>query len=162
MGWLNSRKWWATALVLMVGLPLIVGCSSDDKDPPPPTQPDPTPTWGTVAGVAAMQPGASGDLSNARVAIYTSLENWELDRYVRTGTAIGSPGTASVSFTITNLPPGPYYLDVWKDVDNSRSINSGDLFGVYGGGVYPAWQLQEFLIVAGQTTPVSVTCFSIP
>ncbi len=90
MVWLNSRKWWAVALVLMVGLPLIVGCSSDDKDSLPPAQPDPTPTDGTIMGTVQLMAGMSGDLRNARVAIYANFDDWNNDRVLRSTTAQGT------------------------------------------------------------------------
>lgn len=154
MGWLNSRKWWAAALVLMVGLPLIVGCSSDDKDPPPPTQPDPTPVTGTITGTVTLRAGVTGDLRNSRVAIYADFNDWNNDRVLREVTAQGTE--FSVSFTFGNVTPGSYYLDIWKDTDNSGTINNGDFFGVHGTSVWPNPTLAPLLVQAGQVTTTNI------
>ncbi len=153
MGWLNSRKWWAMALVLMVGLPLIVGCSSDDKDPPP-TQPDPTPVTGTITGSVQLQAGMSGDLRNSRVAIYASFDDWNNDRVLRHTTAQGTE--FQVSFTFTNLAPGAYFVDVWKDQNNNGRIDQGDFFGVHGSTQWPNPTISPLAVVAGQTSTTTI------
>lgn len=153
MGWLNSRNWWALALVLLVGLPLLVGCSSDEKTPAPPA-PDPTPTTGTITGTVQLMAGMSGDLRNSRVAIYANFDDWNNDRVLRSTTAQGTE--FQVSFTFTNVAPGSYYLDVWKDTDNSGTINRGDFFGVHGNTQWPNPTLSPLAVVAGQTSTTSI------
>jgi uncharacterized protein (DUF2141 family) len=95
---------------------------------------------GTLSGV--------NDYSNSKVSIYTDLTNWQNnipEQYVMTA---GS-GT-SVTYSIKKIPPGTYYLDVWKDTDNSGSWSSGDYIGWYGTGGIPSIEL----------TPIQITEFS--
>jgi hypothetical protein len=115
-------RWLALALIL----PLAACDSSDDggTDEPPPA---PTPTTGTITGRAVLPPGVSGSVTNARVAIYSGLTEWENDSFVFQVGA-GADG----SFSIANIPPGTYYLDVWKDNDGNGFWSAGDLIGVWG------------------------------
>ena len=108
-----------------------------------------------IVGTASLQVGQAGDLSNARAAIYANLTDWNAD-LPALFTAVTGSGS-SVSFTIANMPAGTYYLDVWKDSDNSGSITSGDFFGVYGSGVYPNYSLTPIAISDGQTVNVTIT-----
>lgn len=110
---------------------------------------------GIINGTAALAVGQNGDLSNMRVAIYADLVDYQQDNAVMFDRVQGSG--SSVSFTLTNVPPGSYYLDVWKDIDNSQTINlgSGDFYGIYGNGVYPNGILTRFTVNAGQTTNVN-------
>ena len=115
---------------------------------PPPTQ---------IVGNLSLPIGTSGDLANTRVAIYTSLQEWQNDTPVKFVAATGS-GTV-VSYVISNVVPGNYYLDAWKDIDNSATFSVGDFFGWYGSGVYPGGFLTQFSIAQDQTVTLNINMF---
>ncbi|MBK6365203.1 MAG: hypothetical protein IPF52_17705 [Saprospiraceae bacterium] len=37
-----------------------------------------------------------------------------------------------MTFTISDILPGNYYLSVWKDNNNSKELDKGDFIGIYG------------------------------
>ena len=123
----------------------------------PPDPPDPPGTTGTISGRVSLPPGAGGSTDNTRVAVYASYSDWENDRVLRPSSA-GSNG----NYQITELPPGTYYLDAWKDNNNNRLIDSGDFFGVYGSNTYPTYQPSPIPIVAGQTSSISFEMLILP
>ena len=110
-----------------------------------------------ITGTASFPAGTSGDLSNAKVSIYTSLDNWNNNSPVKFGTVSGSG--ASVSFTLSNINPGNYYLDVWKDVDNNGIWTTGDYVGWYGSGGLGSPALTEIQITEGQTFSCTVEMY---
>ncbi len=110
-----------------------------------------------VTGSARFPSGTSGDLSNAKVSIYTSLDNWNNNSPIKFVAASGSG--ANVSFTITDINPGSYYLDVWKDLDNDGFWSTGDYVGWYGSGGLGSPALTEFQITKGQTFNCTVDMY---
>ena len=110
-----------------------------------------------VIGTAQFLAGTSGDLSNAKVSLYTSLDNWELNIPIKWGAVTGAG--ANVTFELTNVLPGNYYLDVWKDIDNDSFWSPGDYVGWYGYGGLGSWTLTEFQIAEGQTFSCSVDMY---
>ncbi|MGD9380271.1 MAG: hypothetical protein PVI51_06855 [candidate division WOR-3 bacterium] len=138
------------ALVLAVS---VVSCGGEETQ-------QQTPTNATISGTISLQAGVSGDLNNTRVAIYTSYDDWLNDRVLKFVAASGSGSSAS--YTITDVTPGNYYLDAWKDVDNSGTWNSNDLFGVYGTTQWPNPTLSPFSVSAGQTFTANVTMIVLP
>lgn len=102
-----------------------------------------------ITGTASFIAGVSGNLENAKVSIFTSLENFELNQPVKWTAANGSGG--SVSFALTDILPGNYYLLVWKDNNNSADIDNGDFVGIYGKVNLGSWNLTEIQIAEGQT-----------
>jgi uncharacterized protein (DUF2141 family) len=138
------------ALILTVS---VVSCGGEDE-------PAPTPTNATITGTLTLQAGVTGDLNNTRVAIYISYADWAADRVLKSVAATGSG--ASATYTITDVTPGNYYLDAWKDVDNSATWNSDDLFGVYGQTLWPSPQFTPFSVSAGQTFTANVTMIVLP
>ena len=101
-----------------------------------------------ITGTAKFPAGVSGDLSNAKVSIYTTIDNWVNYSPIKFGSVSGSG--ANVSFTLTNVNPGNYYFDVWKDNDNNGVWSTGDYVGWYGSGGIGAPALTEFQIANGQ------------
>ena len=89
------------------------------------------------------------DLSNAKVTLYTSLENFELNQPVRNAAVQGSGG--SVTFTISDILPGNYYLSVWKDNNNSKELDKGDFIGIYGEINLCAYIFSELQVSEGET-----------
>lgn len=112
-----------------------------------------------VTGTARFPAGTSGDLSNAKVSLYTSYDNWVYNQPIKFGAVSGAG--ASVSFSITGVNPGNYYLDVWKDIDNSGTWTSGDYVGWYGSGGLGSPALTEFQIAQGQTFNCTVDMYII-
>ncbi|MFZ4545338.1 MAG: Ig-like domain-containing protein [Saprospiraceae bacterium] len=112
-----------------------------------------------ITGTARFPAGVSGDLSNAKVSIYTSRDNWVNNQPIKFGSVTGNG--ANVSFTLTNVNPGNYYLDVWKDIDNSGTWTFGDYVGWYGSGGLGSPALTEFQISQGQTFNCTVDMYII-
>ncbi len=110
-----------------------------------------------VTGSARFPAGTSGDLSNAKVSLYTSYDNWNANQPIKFSAVSGTGAT--VSFTITGVNPGNYYLDVWKDVDNSGTWTIGDYVGWYGSGGLGSPVLTEFQISEGQTFSCTVDMY---
>lgn len=112
-----------------------------------------------VKGTASFPAGVSGDLVNSKVSLYTSYDNWNMNQPIK---FIAVSGTgASVSFEIKDVLPGNYYLDIWKDIDNSATWSSGDYVGWYGSGGLGSPALTEFQIIEGQTVEVIVNMYII-
>jgi hypothetical protein len=98
-----------------------------------------------ISGTATLQVGQSGELSNSRVAYYQNYDDWAADAPVGFVAATGSGST--VTFLLSPVPPGTYYLDFWKDIDNDGLIDAGDFFGWYGSGAWPyTLQLTPFAV----------------
>jgi len=114
-------------------------------------------TTGTIGGTISLPIGAAGDITNTRVAIYQSYDDWNNDR-VLVAVACASSG----AYTFPNVTPGTYYLDAWKDNNNDLQFNTGDFWGVYGSGTYPNYTPSPFSVAAGQTTTITATIFIIP
>ncbi len=112
-----------------------------------------------ITGTANFPAGSSGDLSNAKVSLYTSYDNWNSNNPIQYTAATGSG--SNVSFELTDVTPGIYYLDVWKDNDNSGGWSFGDFVGWYGDGGLGAPSLTEISIQEGQTKNVTITMMSI-
>jgi hypothetical protein len=107
-----------------------------------------------VTGRASFPAGVNSNLNNAQVALYTSIANWNAYSPIKF-VAIMESG-ANVSYTINDINPGNYYLDVWKDNDNNNVWSVGDFVGWYGSGALAAPALTEFQIAAGQTITINV------
>lgn len=116
-------------------------------------------TNAVIAGTASFPAGVSGDLSNAKVSIYTTWENWNFNQPIKFTGAQGSG--ASVSFNMTEVLPGNYYMDIWKDIDNSGTWTSGDFVGWYGSGGLGSPNLTEFQVISGQTFNVNISMYII-
>jgi len=107
-----------------------------------------------ITGIASFPAGASGDLANAKVSIYTSYDNWNSNSPLLYTAATGT-GT-QVNFSLNDIPAGVYYLDVWKDNDNNSLWSAGDFVGWYGSGGLGAPSLTQISIAEGQTIDVSI------
>ena len=108
-----------------------------------------------VTGTASFPPGVNSDLNNSQVALYTSVANWIAFSPVKFVSVSGSG--ANVSFTIPNVNPGNYYLDVWRDNDNDNVWSVGDFVGWYGSGAWSAPIFTEFQINEGETVNINVS-----
>jgi hypothetical protein len=110
-----------------------------------------------ITGTARFPAGTSGDLSNSKVSIYTSWDNWVNNQPIKFGPVTGAGAT--VNFTLSNVNPGNYYLDVWKDIDNSGTWTVTDYVGWYGSGGLGSPSLTEFQIAEGQTINCTVDMY---
>lgn len=112
-----------------------------------------------ITGTASFPAGVNGDLNNSMVALYTSIANWNVYSPIKFIAVSGSG--ASVSYTITGVNSGNYYLDVWKDNDNDNVWSVDDFVGWYGSGALAAPALTEFQISAGETKVINVNMIII-
>jgi len=112
-----------------------------------------------INGTASFPAGTSGDLANAKVSIYTSYDNWNQNNPLQFVAATGNG--SNISFTISDMPAGVYYLDVWKDVDNSGGWSYGDYVGWYGNGGLGSPSLTEISILEGETKNLSISMMII-
>ena len=110
-----------------------------------------------VRGTATFPAGTTGDLVNSKVSLYTSWDNWNNNHPIRFVAVSGSGAT--VTFEFKDVLPGNYYLDIWKDIDNSAGWSTGDYVGWYGSGGLGSPNLTEFQIADGQTIDVSVSMY---
>jgi uncharacterized protein (DUF2141 family) len=136
-----------TGLLLLTFAVIFSACSKDENKTT------------KITGTAFFPAGVSGDLSNVKVSIYTSLDNWNFNQPIKFTSAVGAG--ASVTFSMTDVLPGNYYLDVWKDIDNSATWTFGDFVGWYGSGGLGSPALTEFQITDGQTMDFSVQMYII-
>lgn len=129
-----------TSAFLLLALTLtLAACNSEDMVGA---------TTGTISGSISMEAGTPGSAGNARVALYTSYDDWNSDDFVFQTTADGNG-----NYTLSNIPPGTYFIDAWKDIDNSDTLNDPDFFGVYGN--FDLDVLTPIALSAGQTQTVS-------
>lgn len=112
-----------------------------------------------ITGTASFPAGVNGDLGNSKVSIYTTLANWNNNSPIRFGAVTGSG--SQVTFTLDNVLPGNYYLDVWKDNDNDAFWSAGDFIGWYGSGGLGSPFLTEIQLTEGQTMNLTVNMFII-
>jgi len=92
-----------------------------------------TSTIATVSGVGSLPPGVAGSIGNTRVALYISEADFWADA---TFAFVACDGTGN--YTLSPIVPGTYYMDAWKDNDNSLNWTSGDYLWWNGSGAYPA------------------------
>ena len=108
-----------------------------------------------VNGVASFQAGVNGNLNNAQVGLYLSVNDW-VNYSPIVWTRITESG-AVVNYTITNVVPGNYYLDIWKDNDNDGAWSVGDFAGTLNSGALSAAGLVPFQIAEGQTKTFNIS-----
>lgn len=126
---------------------LLTGCDSAD-----PETNDPPPVTGSISGTISLPPGTAGDVVNTRVAIYSSFDDWVNDRFAQqTATQAGG------AYAISDIVPGTYYMDAWKDNNNNGQIDGGDFFGVWGSLSAGGANLTPIPVAAGSDITVSFT-----
>jgi hypothetical protein len=127
------------------------------QQPAPAPNPNPNPNPGpgpgsretTVTGVAFVRIGSASNLGNSRAALYRSLEEWYYNMPVVFVRVQG--GGPEVAFDLSGLVSGTYFLDVWKDSDNSQNWTVGDFLGWYGNGALGSPSLTPLQVRDGQT-----------
>jgi uncharacterized protein (DUF2141 family) len=110
-----------------------------------------------VKGNASFPAGTAGDLSNAKVSLYLTYEDWVNNSPVLYTTANGSG--ANVSYEFSDINAGNYYLDVWKDNDFDGTWSVGDFVGWYGSGGLGSPSLTPMQVSAGNTFTANVTMY---
>jgi hypothetical protein len=115
---------------------------------------------GTITGNVHLPAGLNGDLGNSRVALYLNFDDWNNDRIVMQTTVVGTG--PSVSFTLNNVPPGVYYLDVWQDTNGDTFFDAGDWWGVNGTTQCPSPNFSPISVLAGQTSTATIIMISRP
>lgn len=107
-----------------------------------------------ITGTASFPEGINFNLSSSKVRLFTSLadriKGQSFDSVYVFG--VGS----IVSFTFPPELPGTYYLDVWKDMDNSITLSSGDYLGWYGSGNFSQPELKPLVVLPGITSQIQV------
>ena len=144
---------------------LVIGIYSCSKDDPAPVAPTTVPTTvatvdpnATLSGRGSLPAGVAGDISNTRVALYSSVDDWNFDRTFKF-TACDGNG----NYTMAGVVPGVYYMDAWKDNDNNRVWGStGDYVWINGTGAYPNYTLAPLQCPGGQITAVNFEIFLVP
>ena len=92
-----------------------------------------------IMGTLVLPSGNVGDLEGIKVSVYTSVNNWAQNLFLRRVVASGSGSSAT--YVIDSLPTGTYFLDAWQDNNDNELIDDGDLYGWYGTGRYPLGSL---------------------
>jgi hypothetical protein len=142
------------AALALIPATLTIGCKSvtapQQQAAAPAPAPEREPVRDTqVAGQALLRAGQNGDLGNSMAAIYRNIDEWA--NYMPVAYVRVQGSGPETSFTIGDLVPGTYYLDVWKDVDNSGTWSIGDFVGWFGNGALGAPALTPFMVRDGQT-----------
>jgi hypothetical protein len=106
-----------------------------------------------ITGSIVAPAGIQVDLRNMQVRLYDSVIAYANDTPFLTTTAQGTE--FQVSFTFNNLPASTYYLDCWKDMDNSGTYTVGDVWSVYATGQWPNWTVASILVQQGNMTNCS-------
>lgn len=145
----KMKPLFAVGIILLSVTLIFSGCKKDD----------PAPVVTQVKGTASFPAGTSGDLSNAKVSLYLTIDDWNSNSPIMFSAVTG--GGASAAFTLSNLNAGNYYLDVWKDIDNSGDWSSGDYIGWYGSGGLGSPALTPFQLATGATFNCNVTMYII-
>lgn len=114
---------------------------------------------GTVSGTAFFPSGTGGDLSNSKVSLYITIDDWNNNEPFLFGLCQGAG--SSVTFSLNNVNPGNYYLDVWKDNDLSTFWSVGDFVGWYGSGGLGSPSLTPFQMSNGGTFNCQVNMYII-
>jgi hypothetical protein len=141
----------AIAVLLFTTVILFSGCAKKSDTTPTPVT--------AVVGTASFPAGVSGDLTNCKASLYIGLTEWQNNIPVAYRAVTGSGAT--VTFNISNILPGTYYLDVWKDIDNTGTWTTGDFVGWFGSGSIGSPTLTPFQVVQGGTYTANVTMYIV-
>jgi len=107
-----------------------------------------------ITGTASFPAGLNYDLSKSVVRLFPSLEAYAAGQYTHSDTVFGFGPI--VSYHFPQLEPGAYYLEVWKDLDNSITMSSGDFIGWYGSGDFAAPVLNPINVLPGTPAQVQI------
>jgi len=129
-------------LLPILGAAWLAGCANDCPTSPATSAPG----AGHLVVSVALPARAAGRGEATRVALYDSFGALVADRMVAMSLA---PGTeALVIGDFTDLPPGAYFIDAWKDVD-SDGFDRHDYYGIVGEVTGPDVQPAAIVISVG-------------
>jgi uncharacterized protein (DUF2141 family) len=134
------------AVLVIFLLAIAAGCGK--KDPV-----KPTPTTGTISGTVGLYNSIGfqiGTVANARVALFSSYPDFQADRYTKVVYS-----SASGAYSFTDVAPGTYYVDAWKDNDGNQDFSSGDYYGWYGSINDP----YSITVTAGNTAKIDIRLY---
>ena len=114
----------------------------------------------TVQGTVALPGGVPGSLGNGLVMLYDSWDDWNSYTPAMTVTVMGIG--SSVTYSITNVPAGTWYMDYWLDNDFSLFWSTGDFVAWYGSGTWGSPTLTPFTIITGEVKTLNMTAVLIP
>jgi hypothetical protein len=106
-----------------------------------------------ISGRISLPGGVQGDLRRMLVRLYNDFASYRANAPMLFVTARGDE--YEVTFDFTNLPPGTYYLDAWKDMDADGNYTAGDVWSVYATGAWPNWTIAPVVVTAGNITNCS-------
>ncbi len=86
-----------------------------------------------ISGIAAFANSIGLDLAGSKARLFTSYDDWNEGKYAFIAPVSGFGPI--VEFSFSELLPGTYLLDIWKDNDNSSTRNINDFYGWYGSGI---------------------------
>lgn len=111
-----------------------------------------------IMGTLVLPSSDVGNLTGIKVSVYTSINNWAHNLFLKSVVASGSGSSAT--YVIDSLPSGTYYLDAWQDNNANALIDDGDLFGWCGTGEYPVGSLTAINLVAYEWKTINVNVSS--
>ena len=114
-----------------------------------------------ITGIAQLEDGVTGDLSNSVVRLFDSRQNFNIFNWIQKIDALSVHGYAY--FTFTNISPGSYYVEIIKDNNNNLlEINTGDYWGVHGSAEhFMTPELIEIQISEGQTIMCNIIMYEM-
>lgn len=138
--------------VLLLALFMLAAAGCDSSEDPPTTT-------GSLSGRISLPAGAGGDITNTRVALFESL-----DEFRNNASTFSTTANANGEYSFENINPGSYFVAAFKDNNNSQVVDGGDFYGYLGGGPLEPSQAtpQRQQIVAGQNTDINFVIQVVP
>jgi hypothetical protein len=106
-----------------------------------------------ITGTITAPAGIQVDLRNMQIRLYDSVAAYLADAPFLTATAQGTE--YSVSFSFMGIVVGTFFVDGWKDMDNSGTYTVGDVWTVYATGQWPNWTVAPVMVTQGNVTNCS-------
>lgn len=110
-----------------------------------------------IMGVAAFANAIGLDLAGSKALLYASYDDWNEGKYSFI-TPVSGFGPI-VEFSFSELLPGTYLLDIWKDNDNSSTRNTNDYYGWYGSGIAGNPTLHQIAIPIDSTYKFNIQMY---
>jgi hypothetical protein len=100
-----------------------------------------------ISGTASLaNPTGDADLVGARLALYTSEAAWR-NNNPWYSELVPASSPLVFNFTLVPIPPGVYYLDIWKELNGNGLRDDSDLVGFYGTGTLDDPELTPIEVV---------------
>ncbi len=105
-----------------------------------------------ISGTAALaNPTGGPDLAGARLALYTSEAAWR-NNNPWYSELVPAASPLLFNFTLVPVPPGVYYLDIWKELNGNGLRDDSDLVGFYGTGTLDEPELTPIVVVENEVS----------